>query len=93
MPKKTLQVVNELISKIRPTLYVCGHAHNKLDLSFGRWADIGGVLGVNAACLSEWNSLHGMPIVIDCILKERARSGDDVQGFASLAGAAIVVDE
>lgn len=62
---KTLPSINQLISKVKPSLYVCGHAHNEKDPAKERWANIDGVCGVNAAVVATWNNFFGAPIVID----------------------------
>lgn len=62
---KTLPAIKEKVLEVQPMLYICGHAHNEKDLLHQRWAEIGATLGVNAACLSNWNHFHGLPIVID----------------------------
>ena len=59
--------INDLISRVRPKLFICGHAHNPDNMKAGQKAvDLGeGVLGINAACTGTWNQLSGMPFVVD----------------------------
>mmetsp|Transcript_116202 Transcript_116202/g.323616 ORF Transcript_116202/g.323616 Transcript_116202/m.323616 type:complete len:602 (-) Transcript_116202:142-1947(-) len=59
------EAINELVKHVQPALYVCGHAHRPNDPMKDVWADIQGVLGVNAACLGTWNHLWGLPVVAD----------------------------
>jgi predicted phosphohydrolase len=60
------KAIGELVTRLRPSLYVCGHAHKKTDPLQDICARMGdGTLAVNAACLGVWNHLHGAPIVID----------------------------
>lgn len=68
---KTVESVRDLILKVRPSLYVCGHSHNDInDPLKNRFADIDGILGVSAAVVATWNNFHGMPIVVDRKAKE-----------------------
>lgn len=68
---KTIECLRGLITKVKPSLYLCGHSHNDVtDVLKNRWADIDGILGVNAACVATWNSFHGLPLVIDRKAKE-----------------------
>ena len=63
---KGLIEINDLIGRVKPALFVCGHAHNGTDALFERFAAInGGTIGVNASVLGTWNHLHGLPIVVD----------------------------
>merc|ERR1712232_351447 len=37
---KTIPAINQRISEVRPSVYICGHAHNPDDLLKQRWADM-----------------------------------------------------
>ena len=67
-PGKTFATcINDLVLRVRPKLFVCGHAHNpdnmKDDQKVAELVD--GVLGINVACTGTWNQLYGMPHVVD----------------------------
>jgi len=59
---------NDLLQRVRPKLFLCGHAHNppaeRLNLR-KKVAEVEGVLGVHMACSNEWNSFSGFPVVVD----------------------------
>jgi predicted phosphohydrolase len=60
-PSKIMRLVEE----VKPALYVCGHAHT-VDLSTSIGSFVGGdTLAVNAAVVDKWNSLNGLPLVMD----------------------------
>ena len=70
--------INNLVERVRPQLFVCGHSHNPDDLQPSRkvakLAD--GVLGVHVACTGVWNQLYGMPFVVDLPASKFARVAD-----------------
>jgi len=60
----------QLISRVQPSLYVCGHSHTDLSQPLKeKWTTIdGGGVGVTAAVLATWNNFFGAPMVIDRVL-------------------------
>lgn len=58
--------INDLLKRIRPQVYLCGHAHNpeKLDIN-QKVADVEGTFGAQLANTSVWNSYVGLPFVFD----------------------------
>merc|ERR1711957_508920 len=58
--KNTFAWINEQIKTVKPSLYICGHAHNASNPSKDCHADIEGVLGINACVVGVWNQFHGM---------------------------------
>eukprot|EP00435_Cladocopium_sp_Y103_P024365 s2242_g6.t1 len=60
--------INNLVRRIKPKLYLCGHCHNPLPekLNLGsKVAEVEGVVGANVACTSVWNSFSGSPLIVD----------------------------
>jgi len=61
--------IRELVRRVEPLLYVCGHTHNSRTLTEEgqRWKRIGKTIGINAQVMGKWNHLHGRVIVYDLL--------------------------
>eukprot|EP00418_Pyrodinium_bahamense_P072707 CAMPEP_0179097212 /NCGR_PEP_ID=MMETSP0796-20121207/44730_1 /TAXON_ID=73915 /ORGANISM="Pyrodinium bahamense, Strain pbaha01" /LENGTH=536 /DNA_ID=CAMNT_0020794949 /DNA_START=15 /DNA_END=1625 /DNA_ORIENTATION=+ len=81
------EALGRFVGQLQPALYICGHSHHPGDPVKDVWADLDGVLGVNAACLGVWNQLHGLPVVVDLPLPVRGSA----QTVAADALAAVTV--
>lgn len=61
--------INELVRRIKPKLYLCGHSHNPLPHKFDVCTKVveveEGVVGAHVACTSVWNSFSGSPLIVD----------------------------
>ncbi|CAJ1356532.1 unnamed protein product [Effrenium voratum] len=58
--------INELLRRVRPALFLCGHAHNPDGMKLpDKVCKLEGVLGVHCAVTGVWNQLTGYPFVVD----------------------------
>eukprot|EP00931_Biecheleriopsis_adriatica_P022065 TRINITY_DN14280_c1_g1_i1.p1 TRINITY_DN14280_c1_g1~~TRINITY_DN14280_c1_g1_i1.p1 ORF type:complete len:567 (+),score=81.99 TRINITY_DN14280_c1_g1_i1:154-1854(+) len=89
-----LSSVKALVSRIRPKVFICAHAHNPdvIDSSRGRMILIDDSKVVNCACSGTWNQPHGTAVVIDIDLHAYGPSSawpDSYSGGYTSAGSPV----
>ena len=69
LPFIALGCIDELIARLRPKVYICGHIHNPdRDCSSNKLAKLDGGVGAHVACTGLWNQFFGVPYAIDVSL-------------------------
>ncbi|CAK9112705.1 Probable rhamnogalacturonate lyase C [Durusdinium trenchii] len=58
--------INDLLKRVKPQVYLCGHAHNPEKVKLEqKVADVEGTLGAHIASTSVWNAYMGLPFICD----------------------------